>query len=230
MYVKNFIIGRRRVPVSSALPSRQQPSVMECIEIEDSADKYNQRNDDDKTPDNLVYYDYAFVVELSAYLVDEPRKSEPPQYGSADDTEIANGHLKRMVRYYERELGEENHEQEYYQRVEECHPEGGHTVVYERPFLVAADVHVFRGVTHEAVYTEQKKQCASCYFQNEKVFGICNKIHYKAHSKACDKRVYDVAYRGTDTCYESVPAALVECSLNTQNPDRPHRRRYKYSD
>ena len=51
---------------------------MECIEIEDSADKYNQWNDYDETPDNLVYYDYALVVELSAYFVDEPGKSEPP--------------------------------------------------------------------------------------------------------------------------------------------------------
>ena len=67
--------------------------IVESVQIEHSADKHQQREDNDNTADNLVDYNDAAVVELIADFVNKPCKTKPPQQGSAYNAEIAYTHV-----------------------------------------------------------------------------------------------------------------------------------------
>ena len=115
-------------------------------QVEHRAYEYDQREYDNHAAYDLVDDHDAAVVELVSYLVYQPRKSEPPQQCSAYYAEITNAHVQRMLRYDEGELGVGCHEQEYDQRVGECYEKGRYAVVYQRAFLISADVDLLRRV------------------------------------------------------------------------------------
>ena len=51
---------------------------MESVQIENSADKYDYRNNNHKAAYDFVYNDDAFGVKLSTDLVYKPSEAEPP--------------------------------------------------------------------------------------------------------------------------------------------------------
>ena len=75
------------------------------------------------------------------------------------------------------------------------------------------------------IYSEKQKHNATAYLKNETATLVLDKLHHETHAKACKKSIYKVAYRRTDACDKSIPAAFVQRALDAKHPDRAHRSR-----
>lgn len=138
-----------------------------------------------------------------------------------------------MVRNDKSELGKGGHEQKYDKGIGECYEKSRNSVVYQRAFLIAADMYLPGGIRAETVYAERHKHQASHYLKHKAVLVIIHQIHDEAHAKPRYQGIDKVAHRGSDTCDKTVPPAFIQRALNTKHPNRAHRRgshnAYKYS-
>ena len=87
--------------------------IRQVIEIECRSQEHNQGKEDDHTADHLVDNQYAVVVKLVAYLVDQPCQAEPPQERSQDNAEETYAHLEGVGGDGKREQTVEENEQEH---------------------------------------------------------------------------------------------------------------------
>ena len=193
------------------------------IQIKNRAEESDDGEDDDHAAYYLIDNDDAVGIKLVPNLVDEPGESEPPQQGSEDDAEIPYSHFYRHIRYDEGKLREGGHEEEHDERIGERDEEGGDGIVPERALPLAALMHVLRRIALEAIYAEHQEQKASENLQIELVLGIIDNVHHKTHSQTREEGIHDIAESGTDTRYETKPAALVQSALDTQDANRSHR-------
>ena len=193
------------------------------IQIKNRAEESDDGEDDDHAAYYLIDNDDAVGIKLVPNLVDEPGESEPPQQGSEDDAEIPYSHFYRHIRYDEGKLREGGHEEEHDERIGERDEEGGDGIVPKRALPLAALMHVLRRIALEAIYAEHQEQKASENLQIELVLGIIDNVHHKTHSQTREEGIHDIAESGTDTRYETKPAALVQSALDTQDANRSHR-------
>ena len=193
------------------------------IEIEHGSDECDEREDDHDTPYYLINNKDAVGIKLAPDLVDEPCETEPPQQRSEHDAQIAHAHLQRHIRHHEGKLGKGGHKEEHDERIGERDEEGGDGIVPKRALPLAALMHVLRRIALEAIYAEHQEQKASENLQIELVLGIIDNVHHKTHSQTREEGIHDIAESGTDTRYETKPAALVQSALDTQDANRSHR-------
>lgn len=193
------------------------------IEIEHGSDECDEREDDHDTSYYLINNKDAVGIKLAPDLVDEPRETEPPQQRSEHDAQIAHAHLQRHIRHHEGKLGKGGHKEEHDERIGERDEEGGDGIVPKRALPLAALMHVLRRIALEAIYAEHQEQKASENLQIELVLGIIDNVHHKTHSQTREEGIHDIAESGTDTRYETKPAALVQSALDTQDANRSHR-------
>lgn len=126
-------------------------SILESVEIKDGAEQHDHRKENHQTSNHLVDDDDAIRIELSSDLVNEPRQSKPPQQGSSDDTGIAQRHFYWMIGNDESQLCKGSHKKKDYEWVGERDEEGCQSIVPQRAFYAAADVHVARGIVAETI-------------------------------------------------------------------------------
>ena len=193
------------------------------IEIEHGSDECDEREDDHDTSYYLINNKDAVGIKLAPDLVDEPCETEPPQQRSEHDAQIAHAHLQRHIRHHEGKLGKGGHKEEHDERIGERDEEGGDGIVPKRALPLAALMHVLRRIALEAIYAEHQEQKASENLQIELVLGIIDNVHHKTHSQTREEGIHDIAESGTDTRYETKPAALVQSALDTQDANRSHR-------
>lgn len=193
------------------------------IEIEHGSDECDEREDDHDTSYYLINNKDAVGIKLAPNLVDEPCETEPPQQRSEHDAQIAHAHLQRHIRHHEGKLGKGGHKEEHDERIGERDEEGGDGIVPKRALPLAALMHVLRRIALEAIYAEHQEQKASENLQIELVLGIIDNVHHKTHSQTREEGIHDIAESGTDTRYETKPAALVQSALDTQDANRSHR-------
>ena len=193
------------------------------IKIENRTYQGDDREDDNHASYYLINNKDAVGIKLAPNLVDEPCETEPPQQRSEHDAQIAHAHLQRHIRHYEGKLGKGGHEEEHDERIGERNEEGGDGIVPERALPLAALMHVLRRIALEAIYAEHQEQKASENLQIELVLGIIDNVHHKTHSQTREEGIHDIAESGTDTRYETKPAALVQSALDTQDANRSHR-------
>lgn len=193
------------------------------IEIEHGSDECDEREDDHDTSYYLINNKDAVGIKLAPDLVDEPCETEPPQQRSEHDAQIAHAHLQRHIRHYEGKLGKGGHKEEHDERIGERDEEGGDGIVPKRALPLAALMHVLRRIALEAIYAEHQEQKASENLQIELVLGIIDNVHHETHSQTREEGIHDIAESGTDTRYETKPAALVQSALDTQDANRSHR-------
>lgn len=193
------------------------------IEIEHGSDECDEREDDHDTSYYLINNKDAVGIKLAPNLVDEPCETEPPQQRSEHDAQIAHAHLQRHIRHYEGKLGKGGHKEEHDERIGERDEEGCDGIVPKRALPLAALMHVLRRIALEAIYAEHQEQKASENLQIELVLGIIDNVHHKTHSQTREEGIHDIAESGTDTRYETKPAALVQSALDTQDANRSHR-------
>ena len=193
------------------------------IEIEHGSDECDEREDDHDTSYYLINNKDTVGIKLAPDLVDEPCETEPPQQRSEHDAQIAHAHLQRHIRHHEGKLGKGGHKEEHDERIGERDEEGGDGIVPKRALPLAALMHVLRRIALEAIYAEHQEQKASENLQIELVLGIIDNVHHKTHSQTREEGIHDIAESGTDTRYETKPAALVQSALDTQDANRSHR-------
>lgn len=193
------------------------------IEIEHGSDECDEREDDHDTSYYLINNKDAVGIKLAPNLVDEPCETEPPQQRSEHDAQIAHAHLQRHIRHHEGKLGKGGHKEEHDERIGERDEEGGDGIVPKRALPLAALMHVLRRIALEAIYAEHQEQKASENLQIELVLGIIDNVHHETHSQTREEGIHDIAESGTDTRYETKPAALVQSALDTQDANRSHR-------
>lgn len=193
------------------------------IEIEHGSDECDEREDDHDTSYYLINNKDAVGIKLAPDLVDEPCETEPPQQRSEHDAQIAHAHLQRHIRHHEGKLGKGGHKEEHDERIGERDEEGGDGIVPKRALPLAALMHVLRRIALEAIYAEHQEQKASENLQIELVLGIIDNVHHETHSQTREEGIHDIAESGTDTRYETKPAALVQSALDTQDANRSHR-------
>ena len=104
-------------------------SVMEGEQIKNSTEQNDHGDEYHHTADDFVDDDNTGVLKFVTYLVDEPCQTIPPKQGSADDAQVADQHVKRMVGDNKGQLGKQSHEQDDNQGIGKSHQEGGHCVV-----------------------------------------------------------------------------------------------------
>ena len=193
------------------------------IEIEHGSDECDEREDDHDTSYYLINNKDAVGIKLAPDLVDKPCETEPPQQRSEHDAQIAHAHLQRHIRHHEGKLGKGGHKEEHDERIGERDEEGGDGIVPKRALPLAALMHVLRRIALEAIYAEHQEQKASENLQIELVLGIIDNVHHETHSQTREEGIHDIAESGTDTRYETKPAALVQSALDTQDANRSHR-------
>lgn len=91
--------------------------IIERVKVEHRTQKHDQREDYHNAADYPVDDHDAAVFKLVAHFIDEPCQPEPPQQGSANDTEVTDAHVKRLFRNDESKLCEGSHEKEYDKRI-----------------------------------------------------------------------------------------------------------------
>lgn len=192
------------------------------VKIKDGAEQYDEREKDDDGAYYLINNNDAVGVEDAPYLVDEPRQTVPPKQGTEWNAQETEEHLDGVVGDDERELCEQSDEEKDDEGVGEGNEEGRHTVMDERILLLAADVHVLRGVASPAIDAEEKQQDAADNLQEKLRVVVVDHVHHERHAQQRYKGVDDVAHGGSDACHKPVPPTFVQCTLYAQYTNGSH--------
>lgn len=191
-------------------------------QIKDGADKDYHREDNHERANHLIDDDNARVVKLLAYQIDEPRQSEPPQHGAADNRQITQAVLQRMIRNDKGELSKGSHEEKDNKRIRERDEKRRNSVVRIRTLLLSAYMHVLNRIGSKANDAEDEQHDASHDFENEEPRRLRNEIHHETHTQTRKERINQIACCSAYAGNEAIPATLVQGTLHTKHPNGAH--------
>ena len=86
-------------------------------------------------------------------------------------------------------------------------------------------MHILRRISTPGIDTKAQQENTAYDLQVELVLLVIDKVHDKRHTESRNSGIENIAYGGTDTCHQPVPAALLQRTMHAEHTYWSHRSR-----